>query len=114
MSMDTPQNEVIIEEELTQNYNPEDEDIVFIDDDSENDSNCDIYYSYQKEKNFFSFKAFRTLKFSDYKRFWTLIFSDIFFVRKFFCMKFFALNVDFFSVQGNPQFLNIHWLYFFP
>ena len=39
--MDTPQNEVIIEEELTQNYNPEDEGIVFIDDDSESDSNCD-------------------------------------------------------------------------
>ena len=39
--MDTPQNEVIIEEELTQNYHPEDEDIVFIDDVSESDSNCD-------------------------------------------------------------------------
>ena len=36
--MDTPQNEVKVEEELGQDYNSEDEDIVFIDDDSESDS----------------------------------------------------------------------------
>ena len=29
MSIDTPQNEVIVEEELRQDYNPEDEDLVF-------------------------------------------------------------------------------------
>ena len=49
-SMDTPQNEVIVEKELGQDYNPEDEDILFIDNDSESDSNYDtqdcIYHSY--------------------------------------------------------------------
>ena len=40
-SMDTPQNEVIVEEELGQDYNPEDEDIVFINDDSESDCDYD-------------------------------------------------------------------------
>ena len=33
--MDTPQNEVIADEELGQDYNPKDEDIVFINDESE-------------------------------------------------------------------------------
>ena len=37
-SVDTPQNEVKVEEELGQDYNSEDEDIVFIDDDSESGS----------------------------------------------------------------------------
>ena len=32
---------MIAEEELGQDYNPEDEDIVFIDDDSESDNNYD-------------------------------------------------------------------------
>ena len=36
--MDTPQNEVKVEDELGHDYNSEDEDIVFIDDDSESDS----------------------------------------------------------------------------
>ena len=40
-SMDTPQNEVIVEEELGQDYIPEDEDIVFINDDSESDCDYD-------------------------------------------------------------------------
>ena len=40
-SMDTPQNEVIVEEELRQDYKPENEDIAFIDDDSESDSDHD-------------------------------------------------------------------------
>ena len=40
-SMDKPQNEMIAEEELGQDYNPEDEDIVFIDDDSESDKDYD-------------------------------------------------------------------------
>ena len=47
--MDTPQNEVIVEEELGQDYNPEDEDIVFINDDSESDCDYDTglyYHSY--------------------------------------------------------------------
>ena len=35
--MDTLQNEVIVDEELGKDYSPEDEDIVFIDDDSERD-----------------------------------------------------------------------------
>ena len=39
--MDTPQNEVIVEEELGKEYNTEDEDIVFPDDDSESDSDYD-------------------------------------------------------------------------
>ena len=39
--MDTPQNEMIVEKELGQDYNPEDEDIVFIDIDSESDRNYD-------------------------------------------------------------------------
>ena len=33
--MDTPQNEVVVDEELGKDYNPED--IIFIDDDSESD-----------------------------------------------------------------------------
>ena len=53
MSMGTPQNEVIVEEVLWQDYNPEDEDIVFVDDDSERDSDYDaqdcIYHSYKKK-----------------------------------------------------------------
>ena len=48
-SMDTPQNEVILEEEVGKEYNTEDEDIVFTDDDSESDSDYDtlgcIYHS---------------------------------------------------------------------
>ena len=48
-SMDTPQNEVILEEELGKEYNTEDEDIVFTDDDSESNSDYDtlgcIYHS---------------------------------------------------------------------
>ena len=39
--MDTPQNEVIVEEELGQDYNPGDEDIAFIDDDSKSDCDYD-------------------------------------------------------------------------
>ena len=39
--MDISQNEVIVEEELGQDCNPEDEDIVFIEGDSESDSNYD-------------------------------------------------------------------------
>ena len=39
--MDTPQNEVIVEEELRQDYKPENEDIAFIDDDSESDNDHD-------------------------------------------------------------------------
>ena len=35
--MDTPQNEVVVDEELGKDYNPEDEYIIFIDDDSESD-----------------------------------------------------------------------------
>ena len=48
-SMDTPQNEVILEEELGKEYSTEDEDIVFTDDDSESNSDYDtlgcIYHS---------------------------------------------------------------------
>ena len=40
-SMDRLQNGVIAEEELGQDYNPKDEDIVFIDDGSESDSDYD-------------------------------------------------------------------------
>ena len=40
-SMDTPQNEMIVEKELGQVYNLEDEDIVFVDIDSESDSDYD-------------------------------------------------------------------------
>ena len=39
--MDISQNEVIVEEELGQDCNPEDKDIVFIEGDSESDSNYD-------------------------------------------------------------------------
>ena len=40
-STDTPQNEMIVEKELGQVYNLEDEDIVFVDIDSESDSDYD-------------------------------------------------------------------------
>ena len=39
--MGTPQNEMIFEKWLGQDYNTEDEDIVFIDIDSESDSDYD-------------------------------------------------------------------------
>ena len=39
--MNAQQKEVILEEELGQEYSPKDEDIVFIDDDSESDSDYD-------------------------------------------------------------------------
>ena len=42
----------------------------------------------RKGTAFFHLKLFQTLKFSDYKKIWTLIFPDIFF-----CPTFFALNV---------------------
>ena len=38
--MDTPQNEVLVDEELGQDYNPKDEDIVFINDESEIEIDC--------------------------------------------------------------------------
>ena len=42
-SMDTPKKEVIVEEQLGQDYNPEDEETVFIDRDIGSDSNYDTY-----------------------------------------------------------------------
>ena len=42
----------------------------------------------KKGTAFFHLKLFQTLKVSDYKKIWMLIFPDIFF-----CPKFFALNV---------------------
>ena len=41
MSMDTPQNEMIAEEKLGQDYKPKDKDIVFIEDESDIDSDYD-------------------------------------------------------------------------
>ena len=41
--MDTPQNEVIVDEELGQGYNPKDEDIVFINDESEIEIEIDCF-----------------------------------------------------------------------
>ena len=40
--MGTTQNEMIVEKWLGQDYNPEDEDIVFIDIDSQSDGDYDI------------------------------------------------------------------------
>ena len=42
-SMDTPQYEMIVEEELGQDYNREDEDIAFIEDNSGSNSDNGIY-----------------------------------------------------------------------
>ena len=41
--MDTPKKEVIVEEQLGQDYNPEDEETVFIDGEIGSDSNYDTY-----------------------------------------------------------------------
>ena len=61
---------MIAEEELGQDYNPEDEDIAFIDDDSESDNNydtkdCICQLLKMKRNNFFHLKIFQI--FSDYK-----------------------------------------------
>ena len=45
-------------------------------------------------KQFFLFNTILDIKFSGYKKFWTLIFSDISFVQISFCAKFFALDVS--------------------
>ena len=53
-SMDTPQNKVIVEEELGQDYNPEDEDIAFIDNDSESDIDYKTWdYIYHSHRTVF-------------------------------------------------------------
>ena len=111
-SMDTSQNKVIVEEELGQDYNPEDEDIVFIDSDSESDIDyktwdC-IYHSHRtvfitvikkEKKQFFSFKAI-----SDVKIFGLQNISDANIFRHFFCPEFFALIVSLFNyAEFNHQ-----------
>ena len=71
ISMDTLQNQVIVDEELGKDCNPEDEDIVFIDDDSERDRQGTVFIIViKKDRNsFFHLKLFRTLKYLDYKNF---------------------------------------------
>ena len=103
--MDTTQNKVIVEEELGQDYNPEDEDIVFIDNDSESDidyktwdcichSHRTVFITVIKKekKQFFSFKAIL-----DVKIFGLQNISDANIFRHFFCPKFFALIVSLFN-----------------
>ena len=96
--MDTPQTEMIVEKELGQDYNPEDEGIVFIDIDSESDRNYDtqdcIFHDIKKEhKQFFSFKAISDIKIFGLQKISDASIFRYFFVRKVFCPTFFALYV---------------------
>ena len=61
-----------------------------------------IIVTKKEMKHFFLFNTILDIKFSGYKKFWTLIFSDISFVQISFCPKFFALDVSR-CVFGNLQ-----------
>ena len=65
--MDTPQNEVIVEEELGQDFNPEDKDIVFMTmtvrvTATMSHRTVFIIVIKKEEKQFFSFKAISDFK----------------------------------------------------
>ena len=97
--MDTSQNEVIVEEELGQDYNPEDEDIVlFTMKVAATATHRTVFIIVIKKgkKQFFSFQAI-----SDVKIFGLQKISDVNIFRHFFCPKVFALDVITLSLQRN-------------